>query len=512
MAAWDDGYVTDVTYTTNIFREATPVWLAMTALMMGQRCPDLARPFRYADLGCGHGLTAIAVAATCPHAEVWGFDFNPAHIESGRELATAAGLTNVRFQEAAFADLAQRPAQGLPDFDFMVSHGVLSWISPENQRHLVNVVGQRLRPGGLCYLSYNVATGWGAMPPLRLLMRLLLRSTPARSDLAAQAVLDYLDRMKQANAGFFAANPSLEQRLAEIRKQDPRYIAHEFLNQDWHPLMFADMAAALEQEKCAYIGSATLTENIDVVAVPQTMAAMIQQTPDPVLRETLRDFAAAKGFRRDVYRRGLLPLPGVEHVGLIDALALEWLGQPVADPISLPTPLGSVTGLPELYGPLVEILRNGPATIGAIRTHPALAGRSLADLLQVSALLISGGYAHPVMPESVRQAASPGCRRLNAALMDGAVKGRDIGQLVSPVIGSAVKVDLIEALLMREVADGQRPETGLLTDAVRSILERLGRGVERASDAASDPADLLKSAVTSFLDARLPTAVRLGIV
>jgi len=126
VAAWDDGYVTDVTYTTNMFREATPIWLAMTALMMGQRPPDLARPFRYADLGCGHGLTAIGVAATCPHAEVWGFDFNPAHIESAQALAPAAGLTNVRFEEASFADLAQRPASALLDFDFMVSHGVLN--------------------------------------------------------------------------------------------------------------------------------------------------------------------------------------------------------------------------------------------------------------------------------------------------------------------------------------------------------------------------------------------------
>ena len=67
---WDDGYVTDVTYTSNIYREATPSWLALTALLFAQRPPDLARPFRYADLGCGNGMTAVVVAATCPHAEV----------------------------------------------------------------------------------------------------------------------------------------------------------------------------------------------------------------------------------------------------------------------------------------------------------------------------------------------------------------------------------------------------------------------------------------------------------
>ena len=146
MAGWDDGYVTDVAYTTNFYREITPAWLATTCLLLGQRPPDLTRPFRYADLGCGHGFTALVVAATCPQAEVWAFDFNPAHIEWANRLAAAAGLTNVRFVEASFAELAALPEAALPAFDFMVSHGVLSWISPENRRLMLDVIRQRLRP------------------------------------------------------------------------------------------------------------------------------------------------------------------------------------------------------------------------------------------------------------------------------------------------------------------------------------------------------------------------------
>ena len=30
MARWDDGYVTDVVYTSNFYREITPSWLSMT--------------------------------------------------------------------------------------------------------------------------------------------------------------------------------------------------------------------------------------------------------------------------------------------------------------------------------------------------------------------------------------------------------------------------------------------------------------------------------------------------
>jgi len=63
MAQWDDGYVTDVTYTSNFYREITPAWISMTSLLLGHRAPDLTRPFTYADLGCGNGFTTLNLSA-----------------------------------------------------------------------------------------------------------------------------------------------------------------------------------------------------------------------------------------------------------------------------------------------------------------------------------------------------------------------------------------------------------------------------------------------------------------
>jgi SAM-dependent methyltransferase len=515
MAGWDDGYVSDVVYTSNFHRETTPTWLAAAALLLGHRPPDLARPFHYADLGCGHGLTAIVVAATFPHAEVWGFDFNPAHVESARELASRAGLTNIRFHETSFEQLAQLPASALPEFDFMAAHGILSWVSRENQQRVVDVVGQRLRAGGLAYLSYNVATGWGALPPVRALMRMLMLSAGDRSDRSAAGLLDYLATMNHAGAAFFAANPSVEQRLNEIRQQDPRYIAHEFLNQDWHPLMFADVADRMAAAKCDYIGSATLAENVDAVSVPQGMLDLIAHASGLTLRETVRDFAAAQAFRRDIYRRGLAPIPAPEHLRMLDALPLEWLGQAVGDPISLPTPLGTLSGLPEIYAPLVAMLTSRTCTIGEIRGSPAFASRALSDLLQAVTLLVSAGFVHPAPPPAV-VAAAQGCTdRLNAAIGAMNANGFDIGWLASPAIGSALKVDLMEALVVHESIAGQPTEIEVLTDRVLATLGRLGGSVRQDDKIVTDPAQaraVLRAALTKTVDDRLPILARLGVV
>ncbi len=65
----------------------------------------LAAGGRVADLGCGQGWSALALAQRFPDAEVWGLDNDPASIEDARAAAARAGL-RVRFECADAAALA----------------------------------------------------------------------------------------------------------------------------------------------------------------------------------------------------------------------------------------------------------------------------------------------------------------------------------------------------------------------------------------------------------------------
>src|SRR5437764_11849331 len=85
---------------------------------------------------------------------------------------------------------------------------------------------------------------------------------------------------------------------------DPRYLVHEYLTDHWQPQHFFDVALQMGSAGLAYAGSATLTENIDQCAVPKETLPLLAQIADPAVRETARDFAANKQFRRDVYARG----------------------------------------------------------------------------------------------------------------------------------------------------------------------------------------------------------------
>jgi 2-polyprenyl-3-methyl-5-hydroxy-6-metoxy-1,4-benzoquinol methylase len=70
----------------------------------------LAAGARVADIGCGHGWSAIGLAAAYPEIEVDGFDLDAAALEAARANAAEAGVAGrVRFHRADAAELTGGP-------------------------------------------------------------------------------------------------------------------------------------------------------------------------------------------------------------------------------------------------------------------------------------------------------------------------------------------------------------------------------------------------------------------
>lgn len=515
MALWDHGYVTDVGYTTSAYPETMPSWLAACSVLLGYRPTDLAAPFRYADLGCGNGLSALIVAATNPHAEVWGFDFNPTHIENARAMAAQAKLTNVYFEDISFEALAHGVAGAGDAFDIIVSHGVLSWISLENRRHLTAIIGRRLRPGGLAYLSYNVSAGWSGVAPMRLLMRQLAEADQRRTDQSVANIFQILDQLRTGGAAVFRAHPGLEARLEQMKAQDPRYLAHEFLNRDWHPVMFAEVADSMAETRTHYIGSATTMENIDAVAVPEGVLPLLANNGDAAVRETIRDLASAKNFRRDLWRKGGESLPVQEHLALLDAMMLVWTGKPVEAEVTFAGPIGIVTGQPEFYRPLLDAICDAPMTIGQLRALPALQGRGPGEFVQAAFLLMGGGFVHPTWPSHGPSRSRESAARLNVAIVNRLRLGVDILRLAAPLIGSSIGIDVMEGLVIGQLLDGGSREPEALIDGVANDVVRSGRSLLRDGQPLQDPAEtrvLVGESVRGVLARRLPLLRVMGVL
>jgi hypothetical protein len=208
-------------------------------------------------------------------------------------------------------------------------------------------------------------------------------------------------------------------------------------------------------------------------------------------------------------------VPAPEQVRLLDAVELVWSGRHPETPILLPTPLGDLQGLPEIYTPLMAMLIAGNQTIGAIRQHSAFAGIAATDLLQAVVLLIVGGYAYPALPEAVRARARPGTDRLNAAIGTINADGGDIARLAAATTGAEVPADPLETLVVREKLGGQSMEIEGLTDRILATVAQAGRAVQRDGKPVQDTGEaraIVRATLAGLLGERMTVLARLGVI
>ena len=159
MSIWADGYVTEVGYTYGYYPELVPSRLAFACLTKGVGVYGLdTKPLRLLELGCGQGLSANIIAATNPHIDYTAVDFNPARIAGAKALACDALTPNVHFREASFEEIAADETLG--EFDVISLHGIYTWVSARTAEHIVRIARDKLKTGGLLYVSYNSYPGW----------------------------------------------------------------------------------------------------------------------------------------------------------------------------------------------------------------------------------------------------------------------------------------------------------------------------------------------------------------
>jgi SAM-dependent methyltransferase len=305
---WKHGYFADNGYTFGYYREMAPCYLAWAALLQGVVVPT--RKFRYVDLGCGQGLGLILQAACHPESEFVGVDFMPAHIAHARRLAQAGGITNVRFIEGDFTALQNDPsaladATGAPldgQTDYVVAHGIASWVSPHGQGQPVGAgrpVAEARRP---------------ALHQLQHRARLARRQAVSAPGHAAPGPgphgragpaqwHGHLAALEAAKSKLYATFTTLKPRLEVAAGQDIAYLTQEYNNRHWEPLRVSDMMAQASAVKLDWVGSATLPEQFGNLLPPE-IAKIIDSESDPVLRETVRDLAVVQSFRRDMYVKG----------------------------------------------------------------------------------------------------------------------------------------------------------------------------------------------------------------
>lgn len=458
VANWASGYIDEVAYSHGFYRQLTPTIMSFAALSRGQTFDLSAPSVEYCELGCGQGFSANLLAAANPHIQFHAMDFNPAHIANARRLASEAKLTNVHFYENAFADFYSRP--GLPEnFDFIVLHGVFTWVSAENRKHIVDFIAAKLKPGGLVYVSYNAMPGWTITLPIRRL--LVDRAGRATGPLAPRIddALNLVTSLAEAHSDFFKHHVAATVRLRSMMDMARNYLAHEYFNRDWTPFYFEDVANELAEAKLSFVGSLNFIDHFDDVSLSDGQRKILESEIDPIRREGLRDFIVNQLFRTDLFCKGALPHTERSAVGIwletrfVLSISVEEI------PLSVKTRLGEIDLTVSLYQSLFEAFSHGPLSAREILMRNAVDGVSWGALTRAITVLVGANYLQPCLPEVEQAERAERCKDFNFAICKHAENSEDHQFLASPLTGGGLAINRSDRLFMLAIKEGkQRPE------------------------------------------------------
>ncbi|WP_298327484.1 class I SAM-dependent methyltransferase [Asticcacaulis sp.] len=500
--SWREGYVTEIDYIKPLCREQNPAWLSMAALWAGVQAPRIDAEFTLLELGCGHGTGALLAAALFPQARFFANDFMPAHVESATRLRDDARLDNLTILPDSFAELAQR--DDLPACDFIVAHGVFSWVSAENQACIMEIVRRLLKPGGLFYVSYNSAVGWAGMSSLRQLLMELVEQDQGPLQERMQRALDMAARFASSGPGIPALD-RLGYQLQALRAHDPVYLVHEYLNRHWQPIYPSDMQRRMSGAGLEFVGSAHLFNNVAGMAVPPMLQPFMAEHAAEPVRELFVDMVADRAFRCDIYGRDVRPLSNAAE----RRHAVRFLASNNRQPDNPVIDMHGLGFLPEptCRAAILDRLAQSAASYAELAALPGMPGPE--QTLATLTAMLQGGqiFAVPAeMPASLQSTQS-----LNRALLERARRGVASGFLVAPAIAAASTAGLLDMLFVGATID-KAPD---LAERVWQDIAALGTPVpwhDGPIAADSDGLARLRTLSARFTRDLLPWLGRYGII
>ncbi|MEO8305183.1 MAG: class I SAM-dependent methyltransferase [Betaproteobacteria bacterium] len=267
-------------------RLATIGWLFGMAPAPVDRC-------RILEVGCASGGNVIPMAASLPNSEFVGVDFSPVQITEGVADVGALGLTNLRLLPMDIMDFPE----AMGTFDYIIAHGVYSWVPDAVQDRLLALCARHLAPAGIAYISYNALPGWRTRSVVRDAMIYHTRGIddPVKRVAQARAVLDFLaESVKGDTTGY---GTTIRQEAEHLRKQQDYYILHEHLENVNQPVYFHEFVERATRFELAYLGEADFSAMLGSDFSRDVNETLARVAPDVLKREQFIDFIRGRTFR-----------------------------------------------------------------------------------------------------------------------------------------------------------------------------------------------------------------------
>ncbi len=285
-----------VAYPGHAQAQTHPERLASVATMHGLDAAPVTR-CRVLELGCGDGANLVPMAFQLPDSRFLGVDLAAAPIARATALAAEAGLGNVEFRQLDVMTIGRE----LGEFDYIIAHGLFSWVPEPVRVRVLELCAQLLAPRGVAFISYNAYPGSHITQLVRGMMRYHVRDLdqPRQRIDEALAVVRFLaDGRKERDL----YNDLLGTELKRLEAYGDGPIFHDDLAEVMQPFWFHEFVARATAHGLQYLGEADAFEMQEHIWSPQVTAAL-RSIPERLVREQYLDFLKNRHFRQTLLCR-----------------------------------------------------------------------------------------------------------------------------------------------------------------------------------------------------------------
>lgn len=293
----------EVPYEGGIANASHPQLSAVIGRLFGMS-PASVDSCRVLEIGCGVGQNIVPMAYALPGSSFVGIDLSGNHIDQARRLAERNELSNISFEQ-----IDVREFQPPHEFDYIICHGVYSWVPEDARAAILEICRKFLAPQGIAHISYNALPGWHMRGAIREMMRAHARFFPDHGERVqqARALIEFLvEATGQFNGTSDLASAYYLVARSELRMLQERadyYVMHEHLAEDNEPMYLLDFVEQVNQNGLQYLGDANFASML-----AENLPESIRETIDGVSRDHLsleqyRDFVLNRMFRQSLVVR-----------------------------------------------------------------------------------------------------------------------------------------------------------------------------------------------------------------
>jgi methyltransferase-like protein/SAM-dependent methyltransferase len=457
-----------VPYSVCAFPQTRPDRLAAIATLFGM---DPAPPdrCRVLELGCASGGNLIPMGLSWPGSRFVGIDLSERQIRDGRRIAGELDLSNVDLKCLSILDASRE----LGMFDYILCHGVYSWVPPEVQDKILQICHDHLHPSGVAYVSYNTFPGWHARAAIREMLCYHTErfDDPGDRIREARGLLTFLVRSVGSHDAAF--DSMIRQEMAVLAATPDSYLLHEHLEDYNEPLyfhQFVDRAAAKDLQ---YLGEAQIAVMLASRLGPEIETTLRHISPDLLQMEQYMDFLRNRMFRQTLLCHNSVAL---DHALRPEAAQRMWIAS-AAKPIS---------DQPDLQSDAPEQFSTGESHHGTLTTRDPLMKAAMTHLSRIwpESIAYNDLLAAAAEGEAI---ASDHSRQLATRLLHCYTSGLVEFSLSPPRFVARVSDrPLASPYARRRAREGQkvvnmRLESIVLTEPARLVLQHLDGQHDRAA-------------------------------